>query len=258
MFKALRRSLGLIKYRLKNQWKEWRNGREEQFHFDIRFIEPLVRTAYYNPKPIGFSTRVMLTERVVEYPLTFQALPANPTTVLDVGSGNSPLPYHLACTGHSTVAVDFLSYPIQHPNLTALRCDATKLPFRNETFRYVTAISSLEHFGLGGYGDPILADGPLQARTEILRVLKPGGSLIVSLPVGSKRKQQGTSQLDYHVFSRTDLKGFTKGFKISTIRFFHYIEYTWMPCSEIEAFSHDSERERNTAIVFMRLTKPRE
>lgn len=257
MLKSLWTALGQAKYRLKNQWKELTQGKEDQFHFDIRFIEPLVRTAYYSPKPVGFSTRVMITERVVEYPLTFQALPAKPTNILDIGSGNSPLPYHLACVGHSTVAVDFHPYPMHHPNLTALRCDATRLPLKDATFPYVTAISSLEHFGLGGYGDPVLVNGPLKVRTEILRVLEPGGMLIVSLPVGVERKLGKLNPQSYHVLSREYLQSFVEGFRIQLIRFFHHIEHTWMPCSESEAFERDSERTGNTAIVFMTLTKPR-
>ena len=50
-------------------------------------------------------------------------------------------------------------------------------------FEAVTALCSLEHVGLGRYGDRIGLDGDKEAFTEINRVLKPGGHLIFSVPI---------------------------------------------------------------------------
>ena len=46
------------------------------------------------------------------------------------------------------------------------------------------SISSFEHDGLGRYGDPINPDGDLQAMEKTKRMLKPGGLLLLAVPVG--------------------------------------------------------------------------
>jgi len=255
MIKKIWKGLGHVKYRAKNLLLEWIEGKETQFHFDLRVIQPIVRTAYYSPKPFGFKTRCMITERVVEYPLTFQALPSKPSLILDVGSGNSPLAYHLACLGHTVHAVDILPYPLQHPNIQQIRCDAMRLPYDDETFSYVTAISSLEHFGLGGYGDPAGEDAPFRARDEIRRVLKRGARLIVSVPVGSANDPIRSRKTNYSVFSRPLLSRFTEGFEVTLQRFFQHVGHNWSPCTESEAFSRDSYTHGVMAVVFLTLRK---
>jgi hypothetical protein len=45
----------------------------------------------------------------------------------------------------------------------------------------------IEHVGLGRYGDPIDAEGSQRAARELARVLKAGGRLFVSVPVGRER-----------------------------------------------------------------------
>jgi len=255
MFRRIWRAVGRVKYRAKNMFREWLRGREVQFHYNLQLIEPIVRTAYYNAKPFGFKTRCMLTERVVEYPLTFQTLPSKAVTILDIGSGSSPLPYHLACLGHTVHAVDILPYPLHHPNIVEVRCDAMRLPYGEKTFRYVTAISSLEHFGLGGYGDPVEENAPFRARDEISRVLRRDGVLITSLPVGKETRPQRSREVNYQVFTSSLVSRFTKGFAVTTQRFYQHVDHNWTPCAASDAFSRDSYSQGVMAIVFLVMQK---
>ena len=50
------------------------------------------------------------------------------------------------------------------------------MPFNDKFFDVVTAVSTIEHIGLGCYGDSIAPDGDKEATTEIKRVLKRGGA----------------------------------------------------------------------------------
>jgi SAM-dependent methyltransferase len=43
---------------------------------------------------------------------------------------------------------------------------------------------TIEHVGLGRYGDPLDPEGDLKAISELKRVLKPGGDLLFVTPVG--------------------------------------------------------------------------
>jgi hypothetical protein len=48
----------------------------------------------------------------------------------------------------------------------------------------------LEHVGLGRYGDPVDYDGDLRAAAELMRVLAPGGRLLMVVPLGGVARIQ--------------------------------------------------------------------
>jgi hypothetical protein len=48
----------------------------------------------------------------------------------------------------------------------------------------ISCLHSIEHFGLGRYGDQIEPDGHLIGFTNLVRMLKPGGTLYISFPIG--------------------------------------------------------------------------
>jgi len=45
----------------------------------------------------------------------------------------------------------------------------------------------IEHIGLGRYGDPIDPDGSVKAADELQRIVRSGGKLFISLPIGRER-----------------------------------------------------------------------
>lgn len=51
-------------------------------------------------------------------------------------------------------------------------------------FDVAISISSFEHDGLGRYGDPLNPSGDLRAMSEMKKILKPNGILILAVPVG--------------------------------------------------------------------------
>ena len=62
--------------------------------------------------------------------------------------------------------------------------DINKLPFQEESVNNLSSLSVIEHIGLGRYGDLIDGFGMEKSVQEFERVLKKGGNLIVSFPVG--------------------------------------------------------------------------
>jgi len=51
----------------------------------------------------------------------------------------------------------------------------------------LSCLHALEHFGLGRYGDPIDYDGYLKGLENLYLMLKPGGGLYFSVPIGKQR-----------------------------------------------------------------------
>lgn len=61
------------------------------------------------------------------------------------------------------------------------------LPFADSTVPSISCLHVIEHVGLGRYGDQLEPNGSLMAARELSRVLAPGGTLLVSVPVGRAR-----------------------------------------------------------------------
>lgn len=108
-----------------------------------------------------------------------------PKTLLDVASGTGDLALKLqrTCPGCEVIASDFCPEMLAHATSRGVRqtlvADALALPFPDDRFDVVTVA-----FGLRN-----MADYP-KALTEMRRVLKPGGHLVIldfSLPNGILR-----------------------------------------------------------------------
>jgi SAM-dependent methyltransferase len=79
---------------------------------------------------------------------------------------------------------DYRPADINLSNLTSEHADLLKLPFADNSIVSLSCMHTVEHVGLGRYGDPIDPDGDLKAIKELIRVLQPGGNLLFVVPVG--------------------------------------------------------------------------
>lgn len=73
------------------------------------------------------------------------------------------------------------------PNIKQISADILHLPFSNDSINSLSCLHVIEHIGLGRYGDDINPQGTFESCLELVRVLKPGGNLFLSLPIGKPR-----------------------------------------------------------------------
>ncbi len=94
---------------------------------------------------------------------------------------------HFSTIVSAFVPVDFYDYrpvDLRLSGLNTLRGDLMKLPFETGAVESISCLHTVEHVGLGRYGDPLDPDGDIRAAKELARVTKSGGSLIFVTPVG--------------------------------------------------------------------------
>jgi len=111
--------------------------------------------------------RSSVYERVVEI---MGALPGG--QLLDVPAGSGLLSRRLAALGFEVTCSDINAEDFAASELPFEQADLSKtLPFEDASFDCVTCIEGLEHL-----------ENPFQAVRELARVLRPGGTLVLSIP----------------------------------------------------------------------------
>lgn len=73
-------------------------------------------------------------------------------------------------------------------NYYSAKADLTQLFFEDDSIASLSCMHTVEHIGLGRYGDPVDYDGDLKAMEELARVLAPGGTFLFATPVGKEDK----------------------------------------------------------------------
>jgi len=142
------------------------------------------RLAFLEMKKIAYADRT-LVGRMYNHYHRFAArrrgaLTGNPV-VLDIGCGMGEHYPHISEAERENAAyvgIDLDRFKLEHfrgnhPEIPLLQATARHLPFARESVDAVQLLATLEHFSVTDMGSMV---------TETLRVLKPGGMLIVSYP----------------------------------------------------------------------------
>lgn len=99
-------------------------------------------------------------------------------------------------------------------DLSAYKADLLSLPFSDNSIESLSCMHTVEHVGLGRYGDPLDPDGDIKAINELKRVTARGGSIIFVVPIGKPKimfnahRIYSYGQIMEH-FSDMELKEFT-------------------------------------------------
>lgn len=117
-----------------------------------------------------------------------------------------------------TTFLDIRTIDVNLPNLYFKEADILKLPFADNTIESVSSICVVEHIGLGRYGDGINAMGSEQAIAEILRVTKPGGNMVISVPIDDGSKVYFNA---HRAFTRSQIVGLFKGCTVADEKYIY-------------------------------------
>jgi len=111
-----------------------------------------------------------------------------PTMHYDVGSRFDGF------TGQATALCEVTCIDLRKPGFSLpgfyfVEGDILKLPFQNGTLFSLSCLHTIEHIGLGRYGDAINPNGYVDSLQELQRVIAPGGHLLLSMPIGKERTE---------------------------------------------------------------------
>ena len=96
----------------------------------------------------------------------------------------------LASLLSALLPVTYLDYRPLAARLDGLTCgtgNLLALDLASDSVESMSCLHVIEHIGLGRYGDPIDPAGSSRAANELARVLAPGGSLFLAVPIGRER-----------------------------------------------------------------------
>lgn len=234
-----------VKQYLKNGCIPWSPGYElykEKLIHDVLQNQALIETFKLGKSlPQNYGTHV--DERCVEYPWLFSRLPSEATHILDAGSilNYEYILNQLYLQGKHIHIATLAPEPscFWHEGVSYLFEDLRELPLRDNFYDVIVCLSTLEHIGLdntqygGGdrYNEKRSSTFKLAVK-ELKRVLKPGGSLFISVPFGQYQNLGYCQQFDSKLLSET-IEAFGSHQDIYKA-FFKYTASGWQPSSEEE------------------------
>ncbi len=163
-----------------------------------------------------------ISSRTIEYGFALSRLTRMPRgRVLDVGctARVNPIPATLAELGWEVWGVDLRAFEYRHANFRFVKGDLEGDIFEAGYFDAVCAVSTIEHFGLGGrYGiSREELDKDARAVGQIRRIVKPHGAFLVTVPLAAQARIDRPMQ---RVYDEPALNALFSGWLIKSRRYY--------------------------------------
>jgi hypothetical protein len=177
-----------------------------------------IRLAHIYPR-LGDKTAKTPVERQYVYHMAWVARclkKINPAKHSDFGSL-----LYFAVIASAFVPMDFYDFrpaDLDIPDVQSLPGDLTKLDIPSDSLPSVSCLHTVEHVGLGRYGDEIDPEGDLKAISELKRVVAKGGSLLMVTPIG---KEQMTEFNGHRIYEYEKFVSYFDGFEL--------IDFSYIP-----------------------------
>jgi hypothetical protein len=161
--------------------RRYRSSVSRRFPLQLRYLKPML---------LDYTDQAGIADKHYFYQDLWAAqliFVARPNQHFDIGSRIDGFIGHVL-SFMPVCVVDIRPLPMTIPGLTFVQTDATDLSMIGDaSIESLSCLHAVEHFGLGRYADPIDPDACFAAMAAMQRVLKPGGRLYLSVPVGTER-----------------------------------------------------------------------
>lgn len=116
---------------------------------------------------------------------------------------------HFSAVTSAFIPMKFYDYRPAHLQLNNFEsgfADLKKLPFEDNSIESISCMHTIEHIGLGRYGDELDVKGDMKAMEELIRVTRPNGTILIVTPVGKP-----TIEFNAHrIYSFEQITGYFK------------------------------------------------
>lgn len=132
----------------------------------------------------------------------------NPVKHIDISST-----LHFCSILSAFIPTEFYDYRPAELNLSNLKSereDLSNLSFKSNSIESLSCMHTVEHIGLGRYGDPIDPEGDIKAINELKRVVKPGGTILFVVPVGKPKIMFNA----HRIYSPLMITNYFEGFRL--------------------------------------------
>ncbi len=196
-------------------------------------------------------------DRALEYPWALKNIELKKGKLLDVGSTVSKMFKDNLSAEVEVFAInsDKEQRFEKNSGIKSVFGDIRKTDFKTNMFDVITCISTLEHIGVGGrYGIVDEPNGDTQAMKEMFRILKPNGTLLVTVPYGL-RDVLPINKL----YNKRRIEKLTQGYEVESETYMKYDEKynIWKEVEEVVAGKVNWQKERWYALALIKLIKPR-
>lgn len=121
-----------------------------------------------------------------------------PIKHFDIGSRIDGFISHILLLDIPVVQIDVRPLPYVIDGLSFICADATTLDnIGDESLESISALCSLEHFGLGRYGDPVDPEACFKCFEAICKKTKSGGNIYLSVPIGTEHLEFNAERVFY-------------------------------------------------------------
>ena len=125
--------------------------------------------------------------------------------------------------------------------------DITKTEFPDDHFDVLTAISTIEHVGMGYFGDRVSKNADLIAMYEMSRILKEGGLLLLTTHIG--KIFTITPDGLQRIYDRGRLKTLMEPLIVEKKEFYYRVMKQWHETTEDNAFNQDPTMPATVCLV---------
>ena len=130
---------------------------------------------------------------------------AKPLRHIDVGSSIAGFVAHVASFREIEILDIRPLAGLDHPQITFLQRDLMAADPNNRNITdSLSCLHTIEHFGLGRYGDQIDPEGHLKGFQNLVDMIKPGGTLYISFPIGTDNAVHFNAHRVFHPLSILD------------------------------------------------------
>ena len=168
-----------------------------------------------------------------------EVLSDNPKEHYDIGSRVDGFISHLLAAGKGVTMIDIRPFSYKVEGLKFVQGNAINLEsVESNSIGSLSSLHAVEHFGLGRYGDPIDPAAWKKALMAMQRVLKVGGKLYISVPIGTRDVLKYNA---HRIFEIHTIPGFLEQCELVKVAYIENYRIYQIKIEEFPAFTLNTQ-----------------